>query len=77
MKKFLLIILLSCISASAEEVLLDLKPQETHEYKIQNLKIKDMSINNKKDEDEYYMLHPMEYVKDEFREMYFNKKSDE
>ncbi len=79
MKKFLLIILLSCTPVFAEEaVFLELKPHETYEIKKHhNTQIKDMNINNKKDEDEYYMLHPMEYVKQEFKDMYFNKKSDE
>ena len=75
MKRFLLIFLLSCISVSAEEVFLELKPQETHEYKIKNTKIEKMSI--KKEDEEDYIYHPMEYVKQEFKDMYFNKKSDE
>ena len=77
MKKLLLIAILYCIPVRAEEaVSLELKSGEIHEIKSHNLEIKDININNKKDEDEYYILHPMEYVKEEFKEMYFNKKSD-
>ena len=77
MKKILLIVvLLLFIPVGAEEaVFLELKSGQNLEIKSYNLEVKDININNKRDEDEYYMLHPMEYVKEEFREMYFNKKT--
>lgn len=75
MKKLFLILILSCLAVNAEntteEVYLDIKPFEALEYKTFTPKFDNININNKEDED--YIYKPMEYVKNEAKELFFNK----
>lgn len=78
MRKLFFILIISCSIVNAEnisnEVYLDLKPDETYEYKTFTPKTGIIRKENKEDED--YIYHPMEYIKQEAIDMFFKKKDN-
>ena len=80
MKRFLLLIMLFCLSVYADEqketVYLDLSSEEEHRFKVLEQRIEDLNINNKEDEEDY-IYHPMEYVKQEAKELFLNRDKSE
>ena len=78
MKKLIVVLMLTALPIFADEkpetVDLNLNIGEEHGYKIFNPSVNDLSIKQKDEENEDYIYHPMEYVKNEARELFFNKK---
>ena len=72
--------MLFCLSVYADEqketVYLDLSSEEEHRFKVLEQRIEDLNINNKEDEEDY-IYHPMEYVKQEAKELFLNRNKSE
>ena len=79
MKRFLLILISLFISVQVfaegdlNTVLLDLNGNEVQKYNKSPLKIEELNMNKEKEDDEDYIYRPMEYVKNEARELYSSK----
>ena len=76
MKNIFALLIFICTAVYADEqaetVYLNLGVNDTHEYKTFSPKIEDLGIKEK-DDNEDYIYRPLEYVKNEAKEMFFNK----
>ena len=79
MKKYLLIIFILCfsmpvIAEDLNEVHLDLNYGEKPEYKFVSPTFESKSIKEE-DHVEDYIYHPMQYIKNEAKELFFERKN--
>lgn len=81
MKKIFLVLILVVLPVFADDntdmVYLDLNSGEGHEFKTFTHKIENMSISKEKEEDEDYIFHPTEYIKNEFKDLFFNRQKED
>lgn len=81
MKKIFLVFILTVLPVFADDnpdmVYLNLSSGEGHEFKTFTRKIENMGINKEKEDDEDYIYHPTEYVKNEFKDIFFNKQKED
>ena len=79
MKKFAAVLMFICSAVYAEEqaetVYLDLEAGAAYEYKTCSPKVNDLGVKEKDDKEDY-IYRPLEYVKNEVKEIFFNKNDD-
>ena len=81
MKKIFFILILIILPVFADDnpdmVYLNLSSGEGHEFKTFTQKIENMSISKEKEDEEDYIYHPTEYVKNEFKDLLFNRQKED